>query len=149
MYSSFTKNKKYKHKEIARLYAIQCLYAWYISGNNISSIINYFLKTKNIKKFNINFFYKITLGVVLHTKKINKFFLFYKKNHISTYHVIEILVIKICLFELFYKKRNEKYNTQNLHNTIQLLQKFCGVNHTNFIYRLTYNINLVFSLQSN
>jgi transcription termination factor NusB len=148
MYSLFTKNKKYKHKELARTYAMQCLYTWYMSGNNIRSIIKYFLKTKNIKKFNIIFFYKITLGVILHKTQINKFFLLHKKNPISTYHVIEILIIKICIFELLYKKKNEKYNTQHLYNTTQLLHKFCRFSYINFIHRLIYNAYITYNLQS-
>jgi transcription termination factor NusB len=149
MYSSFTRNKKHKHREIARTYAIQCLYAWYTSGNSINSVIKYFLETKNTKKFNVTFFYKITLGIVLHKTKINKFFLLHKKDPISSYTIIEILIIKICIFELFYKEKNKNYKAQNLYNTVQLLHKFCGVTCINFLYKLTHNVNMVYNLKGN
>lgn len=133
------KNKKEKHREKARFYALQCLYTWYICGKRINSITVDFLKNKNKNKFDINYFYKIVLGVILHTTLLNKFFLLYKKVPIYYFSVTDILVFKITLFEFLLvtmENKKKKFTT----NDLELLRIYGNISNIKFINSILKNI---------
>lgn len=139
MSSLFTKNKKEKHKEKARSYALQCLYAWYMYDKKINITMLDFLKNKNKNKFNIKYFNKLVLGVVLHTNLLNKFFLLYKKVPTYFFSIIDILVFKITLFE-FLLTTLDMYKKKNITKSPTLLSVYSNTANIKFINTIIKNI---------
>jgi transcription termination factor NusB len=141
MSSLFTKNKKEKHKGKARSYALQCLYTWYVYDKKINITMLDFLKNKNKNKFDIKYFNKIVLGVVLHTNLLNKFFLLYKKVPTYFFSIIDILIFKIALFE-FLSTTLDMYKKKNMTESPLLLSVFSNTTNTKFINTIIKNIKI-------
>lgn len=98
---------KFSARRSAREYAVQAVYSWQISKNNISEIKKFFFKEKNDFKINcdIKYFDELISGVVdnvIYLDNIIKSYLFLRKT--KNIGQIEKAILRISTFELTKKK---------------------------------------------
>ncbi|WP_367670695.1 transcription antitermination factor NusB [Sodalis-like secondary symbiont of Drepanosiphum platanoidis] len=88
----------------ARKKAVQALYALEVSKNDIYSIENFFLKKKNMKYVDINYFSELYLKVAFNFKFLDKLMIPYLSRPIENIGYIESAILRIALYELCKKK---------------------------------------------
>ncbi|WP_343126457.1 transcription antitermination factor NusB [Buchnera aphidicola] len=94
-----------KKRRKARIIALQTLYSWQISKNIMTQeIIKYFLKKQDIKKIDLIYFHDIIYGVIKYVKNLDVFMIPYLSRHIRTLGNIEIIILRISLFEILKRK---------------------------------------------
>ena len=94
---------KYSRRRIARECAVQAIYSWQLSENNISDIYQQSLEYWNFshKDIDLKYFKNILYGVVEHKTKIDSFIIphiLYRK--IKDLGLIELAILRISIFEI-------------------------------------------------
>ncbi|CAL4043522.1 Transcription antitermination protein NusB [Buchnera aphidicola (Tetraneura ulmi)] len=84
----------------ARKYALQALYAWKTSGNDINLIKLQFLQEKNMHCVDVIYFKKIILGVVKNYNYIDKKIKPYLSRTSKQVDPIEKTILRIAFYEL-------------------------------------------------
>lgn len=91
-------NPAARHK--ARSYAIQALYEWLMSGNQIEIIKARFLKEYNFKKTDINYFGILLKSVAVNYEALDQHLLPYLDRPIKELDPIELCILRMAMFEL-------------------------------------------------
>ncbi|MFT8229585.1 MAG: transcription antitermination factor NusB [Enterobacterales bacterium] len=87
-------------KSHARYCAVQAIYSWELSNNNISDIdLNFFLE-QNIFHTDINYFNDLYVGTAMNSKNLDKLFIPYLYRDIKYLGKIEHSILRVALFEL-------------------------------------------------
>lgn len=84
----------------ARECALQALYSWKLSNNNIERIENYIVLEQRIQNFNISYFHELYIGVINCISEIDKLMIPYLSRDLKYLGYIEYLVLCIAMFEL-------------------------------------------------
>ncbi|VFP86747.1 Transcription antitermination protein NusB [Candidatus Erwinia haradaeae] len=84
----------------ARECAVQALYAWQISENNIMDIENNFLLEQDIHNVDISYFREIVSGIVTCVVYLDQLMQPYLSRQIDDLGQIEKAILRIALFEL-------------------------------------------------
>jgi len=87
-----------RHK--ARSYAIQALFEWLMSGNNLESIKIRFLDNYNFKKTDTTYFSKLLTGVSTKHEKLDHLISTYLDRPIKELDPIELCILRMAAFEL-------------------------------------------------
>lgn len=125
---------KFSARRRAREYAVQAIYSWQISKNNIKEIINFFLKEKNDFQTHcdIKYFNELILGVINNViyldNLIQSYLLLRKTKKIGQ---IEKAILRISIFELT-KKRDIPYKVI-INEGIELAKSFGDYSSHKFI----------------
>ncbi|WWO95819.1 MAG: transcription antitermination factor NusB [Candidatus Dasytiphilus stammeri] len=98
--SSFKRNRKR-----ARECALQALYGWQLSGDNISEIEHQFISDLNGKNIDFIYFHDLLHGVVNHYSEIDQLIKIHINRRLEHVGQIEKVILRISIFELIY--RNE------------------------------------------
>ncbi|CAL4324184.1 transcription antitermination factor NusB [Buchnera aphidicola] len=88
----------------ARECAVQAIYSWQLSKNNIVDIKNQFLKKITNKKIDIIYFCQLIIGITDHYKFLDEFIKPYLSRKITELDPIEKTVLRISLYELIKRK---------------------------------------------
>lgn len=91
---------KFLSRRRSREYALQALYSWKLSDNNIKEIEYYIVMEQRIQNLNISYFHELYIGVVNYISEFNKLMIPYLSRDVKTLGYIEHLVLCIALFEL-------------------------------------------------
>ncbi|AXN02408.1 transcription antitermination factor NusB [Candidatus Purcelliella pentastirinorum] len=118
------------YRKLARKRAVQALYSWQISNNNINDIEHHFLKITN-NKIDIIYFKKIFNGVTNIVKELDEIIKLYILRNLNTLSLIEKTVLRISLYEL--KNCNEIPYKIIIDEGIELAKIFGSKNSYKFI----------------
>ncbi|CAL4324705.1 transcription antitermination factor NusB [Buchnera aphidicola] len=91
-----------RHK--ARIYALQILYAWELSKNNIKNSAAEFLKENNEKKIDIVYFYELILNITNNCKNIDNLMIPYLSRSFKELGQIEKSILRISFYELSHRQ---------------------------------------------
>ena len=117
--------KVFKQRMFSRILVLQGIYSFKISDNSLHDIENFLINGKNINKIDVIFFRKVFYNFKDKEISLN----FFLENIIDKYTIISILeniIIKIALFEIFYLK--ELSFNIIINESINLSKKFCSKN---------------------
>lgn len=106
----------------ARETALQALYSWQISRNNLSIIKNYIFKDNNIKKIDLIYFNDIFYGVIQEIIHLDNIIAIYLHKNIKELGEIEKSILRISIYEI--KKRKDVPHKVIINEGIELAKKF-------------------------
>lgn len=86
----------------ARIYALQALYQWQLSGNDINSVEKDFLTDYNFKKTDVDYFRKIIFGVEKNCTEIDQNITPYLDRSIEELTPTELVILRLSTFELMH-----------------------------------------------
>ncbi|URJ25303.1 transcription antitermination factor NusB [Candidatus Blochmannia ocreatus (nom. nud.)] len=84
----------------ARECALQALYSWTLSQNDINSVELHILVEQNIQNCNTSYFHTLYTGVINYSKELDQLMIPFLSRNLNTLGYIEHLVLRIALFEL-------------------------------------------------
>ncbi|PPI87714.1 transcription antitermination factor NusB [Candidatus Pantoea edessiphila] len=84
----------------ARECAVQAIYSWQLSNNDISDIELYFLKEQNVIGVDINYFHKLLLGVATNNVYLDQLMKPYLSRQLEKLGNIEKAILRIALYEI-------------------------------------------------
>lgn len=111
----------YKRRK-AREIALQSLYSWQISKNNLLEIKNYIFKENNIKKIDLIYFNEIFYGVIQEIINLDNIIAIYLHKNIKELGEIEKSILRISIYEI--KNRKDVPNKVIINEGIELAKKF-------------------------
>ncbi|VFP80284.1 transcription antitermination factor NusB [Candidatus Erwinia haradaeae] len=115
----------------ARECAVQALYAWQISKNNIVDIINYFILEQDIHNVDISYFREILSGISIYFGYLDTLMQPYLFRNIEDLGHIEKAILRIALFEL--KERLDVPYKVAINEGIELAKVFGSEDSHKFI----------------
>ncbi|AKC60399.1 transcription antitermination factor NusB [Blochmannia endosymbiont of Camponotus (Colobopsis) obliquus] len=89
-----------KTRRRARECALQALYSWQISHNDIKDVIVDFISEQNMCNVNVSYFYQLYIGVTTCVYELDQLMLPYLSRQFERLDHIEKAVLRIALFEL-------------------------------------------------
>lgn len=122
---------KPKARRKAREYAVQALYSWQLSNNNINDILNQFRKKKEIKNIDQVYFFELIVGVTENSKHLDTLMTPYLSRAISELGQIEKAILRISFFEL--DKRHDIPYKVTINESIELAKLFGAKDSHKFI----------------
>lgn len=87
-------------RRLARLCALQALYAWKLSRNDITLVESYIVLLQNIQNFDISYFHKLYIGVIDCLQELENLMIPYLQRNFKSLDYIEHFILLIALFEL-------------------------------------------------
>jgi N utilization substance protein B len=84
------------------MYALQALYQWQLSGNDIHSVEEDFLTDYNFKKTDVDYFRKIIFGVEKNRTEIDQNIIPYLDRSIDELTPTELVILRLSTFELMH-----------------------------------------------
>lgn len=87
-------------RRCARECALQALYSWKLSNNNIENIENYIVLERRIQHLNISYFHELYIGVINSILEIDEIMIPYLSRDLKNLGYIEYLILCIAVFEL-------------------------------------------------
>lgn len=115
----------------ARARALQVLYSWEISKNNIIDSAVQFLKERNKKKIDISYFYELIIGVTNECKHLDQLMKPYLSRSLKELGQIEKTILRISFYEL-YKRKDIPYKV-SINEGIELAKLFGAEDSHKFI----------------
>lgn len=89
-----------KKRSKAREFAIQAIYQWQVSGNEVHDIISQFLQEKNRKSFEIDYFQDLLRGVVTNLTDLDELLAPLIDRDIEQVDLVERAILRMAAYEL-------------------------------------------------
>jgi N utilization substance protein B len=89
-----------KKRSKAREFAVQAVYQWQVSGNDIQDIIGQFLQEKNQKYFETDYFQDLLRGVITGIDKLDDLLKPYIDRDIEQVDLVERAILRLAAYEL-------------------------------------------------
>jgi N utilization substance protein B len=89
-----------KKREKARKFAMQALYTWQVSGNDLHDIEKYYLADRNPDKFDLEYFKKLLYNVPGNLSKLDEQIIKYSEREIEQIGDIEHSILRVAIYEL-------------------------------------------------
>lgn len=113
----------YSKRSKARFYALQALYGWSISGNELLDIDDYFLTERSQKKFDVNYFQLLLHEIPTKKSELDEYLSAHMDlKNIADTDPIEHAILWIACFEMFY--RDDVPVNVVINESIELAKKF-------------------------
>jgi N utilization substance protein B len=90
-------------RTMARRCAVQALYQWQVSGNDVEEIYQQFLTERNMANVNVEMFKELLSGVTRELEKLDETIKPYLDRDISEVDPVERAVLRLGTYELMYK----------------------------------------------
>lgn len=90
-------------RTMARRCAVQALYQWQVTGQNVDEIYQQFLVERNMSKVNVEMFKELLAGVTKELDALDKKIQPYLDRDISDVDPVERAVLRLGTYELMYK----------------------------------------------
>ncbi|MFP3013211.1 MAG: transcription antitermination factor NusB [Arsenophonus sp. NC-QC1-MAG3] len=87
----------------ARECAVQAIYSWQLSGNNINDVEVEFLFEQDTSDVDVTYFCEILNGVSTHVLELDKKMAPYLSRHLGEVGQVEKAVLRLAIFELYYR----------------------------------------------
>jgi len=88
---------------MARRCAVQALYQWQVSGNDVEEIYQQFLTERNMTNVNVEMFKELLSGVTRELEKLDETITPYLDRDLSEVDPVERAVLRLGTYELMYK----------------------------------------------
>jgi N utilization substance protein B len=106
----------------ARSFAIQAIYEWLVSGNDVASIKAHFLEDYNFNKTDLAYFSELLNGVTTNTETLDNYMLQYLDRPINKLNLIELCILRMAIYEL--DKRLDVPYRVVINEAVELAKKF-------------------------
>ncbi len=90
-------------RTMARRCAVQALYQWQVTGQNVDEIYQQFLVERNMTKVNVEMFQELLTGVTKELEVLDRKIQPYLDRDISEVDPVERAVLRLGTYELMYK----------------------------------------------
>ena len=91
-----------KKRSKAREFAIQAIYQWQVSGNEIQEIIEQFFQEKNLKSFEIEYFQDLLRGVIINLDELDASLASFIDRDIERVDLVERAILRMAAYELIH-----------------------------------------------
>ncbi|MXP56235.1 transcription antitermination factor NusB [Pantoea sp. Mhis] len=115
----------------ARECAVQALYSWQLSNNDILNVENQLIIELNVKEIDISYFHDLIIGVTNSSKYLDSLMNPYISRHIEKIGQVEKAILRIGLYEL--SKRNDVPYKVVINESIELAKIFGATDSHKFI----------------
>jgi N utilization substance protein B len=115
----------------ARECALQMLYSWEISHNNIQDSAKTFLQERNQKNIDITYFYDLIIGITYNCENIDQLMKPYLFRSFKELGQIEKAILRISFYELY--KRNDIPYKVSINEGIELAKLFGSKDSHKFV----------------
>ena len=90
-------------RTMARRCAVQALYQWQVTGQDVEEIYEQFLVERNMTKVNVDLFRELLTGVTKELDKLDEKIQPYLDRNISEVDPVERAVLRLGTYELMFK----------------------------------------------
>lgn len=118
----------------AREYAVQALYSWQVSNNDIQDIEDQFLEEQDMKDVDLAYFHELYAGTAMNAQALDELMMPYLSRHLDELSHVEHAVLRIALFELS-KHQDVPYKVV-INEAIELAKTFGAANSYKFINKV-------------
>lgn len=115
----------------ARECAVQALYSWQLSKNDIADIELQFLSEQDVKDVDISYFRELLAGVAMQAEKLDALMAPYLSRQLEELGQVERAVLRIALFEL--SKREDVPYKVAINEAIELAKVFGAEDSHKFV----------------
>ncbi|CUX96478.1 transcription antitermination factor NusB [Candidatus Doolittlea endobia] len=115
----------------AREGAVQALYSWQLSRNNIVDIAVQFLSEQETSNVDVTYFRELYTGAATHAQELDKLMMPYLSRQLEKIGNVERAVLRIALFEL--SKRQDIPYKVAINEAIELAKTFGAEDSHKFI----------------
>lgn len=115
----------------ARECAVQALYSWQLSKNDIADIELQFLSEQDVKDVDISYFRELLAGVAIQAEKLDALMAPYLSRQLEELGQVERAVLRIALFEL--SKRDDVPYKVAINEAIELAKVFGAEDSHKFV----------------
>ncbi|MGX8941542.1 transcription antitermination factor NusB [Symbiopectobacterium sp. Eva_TO] len=115
----------------ARECAVQALYSWQLSKNDIADIELQFLSEQDVKDVDISYFRELLAGVAMQAEKLDALMAPYLSRQLEELGQVERAVLRIALFEL--SKRDDVPYKVAINEAIELAKLFGAEDSHKFV----------------
>lgn len=89
-----------KKRSKAREFAVQAIYQWQVSGNDIQDIVSQFLQEKKPKTFEADYFQDLLRGVATNLTELDEALTPYIDRDIEQVDLVERAILRMATYEL-------------------------------------------------
>lgn len=122
---------KFAARRRARECAVQALYSWQLSKNDIADVEHQFLTEQNVNGVDIVYFRELFSGVVVNSGVLDTLMAPYLSRHLGELGQVERAVLRIALFEL--KMREDVPYKVAINEAIELAKTFGAEDSHKFV----------------
>ncbi|QCI23424.1 transcription antitermination factor NusB [Buchnera aphidicola] len=122
---------KPKSRRKAREYAVQALYSWQLSNNNIYEIENQFYERNDMKDIDLTYFHELIIEITNNKQHLDSLMIPYLSRTINELGQIEKAILRISFYEL--EKRNDIPYKVTINEGIELAKLFGAKESYKFI----------------
>jgi N utilization substance protein B len=115
----------------ARECAVQALYSWQLSNNDIADVEHQFLTEQDINGVDIAYFRELFSGVAVNAGMLDTLMVPYLSRHLDELGQVERAVLRIALFEL--KMREDVPYKVAINEAIELAKTFGAEDSHKFV----------------
>ena len=89
-----------KKRSKAREFAVQAIYQWQVSGNDIQDIVSQFLQEKKPKTYEVDYFQELLRGVATNLTELDEALTPYIDRDIEQVDLVERAILRMAAYEL-------------------------------------------------
>lgn len=93
---------KPKARRKSRVFAMQALYQWLMSGNNPVEVESQILEEADLSKFDVDYFRQLFMGVVKNVDALDEAMTPYLDRSVAELTPIELSILRLAVYELTY-----------------------------------------------
>ena len=95
-------NKLFKARHKARSCALQALYGWLMTGNDLHNIEDYFLQGRNPDKIDVEYFRSLLYNIPANMAGLDELLKPCLKRELAEIDPIELIILRIAAYEFQY-----------------------------------------------
>ncbi|MBO8124814.1 transcription antitermination factor NusB, partial [Klebsiella pneumoniae] len=88
----------------ARECAVQALYSWQLSGNNIADVESEFLSEQDVKDVDVAYFRELFFGAATNAVRLDALMAPYLSRQLEELGQVEKAVLRLAMYELSYRE---------------------------------------------
>ncbi|MDF7680337.1 transcription antitermination factor NusB [Enterobacteriaceae bacterium ESL0689] len=115
----------------ARECAVQALYSWQLSSNDIADIESQFLAEQDMKDVDVQYFRELLAGVVMNSAHLDDLMKPYLSRQLDGLGPVEKAILRVALFEL--EKRSDVPYKVAINEAIELAKTFAAEESHKFV----------------
>ena len=97
-----SKKTGFKKKSSARRFAMQALYSWMISKNDLSLVEQHYLQERNPKNFDVDYFKLLLRNIPLNQEQLDQSIVKYSDRDLKQLDPVELSILRIASYELIF-----------------------------------------------
>lgn len=91
----------FKKREKARRYAMQALYGWAVTGNDLTVVEAHYLADRNPKKFDVEYFSRLIHEVPAKIQELDQIFAEFTENlKVEELNLVELTILRLASYEM-------------------------------------------------